>query len=335
MNERMLRTSAHVVVYFIFGALAWMAFQQLLVVPVVVLIGILDEATKRFISGRHCSFKEMGLNVVGAVLGVALCVAITMMFQASTVKAADNTAENQRPDINRAVFVWGDKDGAAVDQKILNSQKIDTVFQAFADGYAVSRDGNGKITMSIDKPRVKEQMSDLSTVQTFHLCGYYDWGADEIELAAQVSENSGLFKGLALDIEPRDKQGNVVYTEKFASDIEAACASTDYPILVVIPYWLDEVIMERVVKAADGIVLMDYWTGKDENGSYQQRKLADNGVRLCSKYNKPLIIAFEMQEEQSSDISFRGDVHKAEAVFREQFGDTDVGFALHTIKELR
>lgn len=338
LNERVLRTSAHVVVYAVFGALAWTAFQQWLVVPVVVLIGIADEWSKRFISGRHCSFKEMGLNVVGAVLGVVLCVAITMIFASTTVKAADkcnNTAENQRPDINRAVFVWGDKDGAAVDQKILNSHKIDTVFQAFADGYFVSRDGNGKITMSIDKPGVKRQMSDLSTVQTFHLCGYYDWGADEIELAAQVTEQSGLFTGLALDIEPRDKQGNVVYTEKFASDIEAACASTDYPIYVVIPYWLDEALMERVVKAADGIILMDYWTGKDENGSYQQRKLADNAVRLCSKYNKPLIIAFELQEEESADISFRGDVHKAEAVFKNQFGDTDVGFALHTIKELK
>ena len=315
-----------------------MAFQQLLVVPVVVLIGIADEWSKRFISGRHCSLKEMGLNVVGAVLGVALCVVIAMIFAPATVKAADKcnkTAENQRSDVNRAVFVWGDKDGAAVDQKILNSQKIDTVFQAFADGYFVSRDGNGKITMSIDKPRVKRQMSSLRTVQTFHLCGYYDWGADEMELAAQVSENSGLFKGLALDVEPRDKQGNVVYTEKFASDIETACASTDYPILVVIPYWLDEAIMERVVKAADGIVLMDYWIGKDEEGKYQQRKLADNAVRLCSKYNKPLIIAFELQEEVSADISFRGDVNKAEAVFREQFEGADCSFALHTIKELR
>lgn len=332
MNERMLRTSAHVVVYFIFGALAWMAFQQLLVVPGVVIIAVLDEATKRFIKGRHCSLKEMGLNVVGAVLGVALCVAIAMMFQASTVKAADNTAENQRPDINRAVFVWGDKDGTAVDQRLLDNHKIDTVFQAFADGYAVSRDGNGKITMSIDKTRVKQQMSGI---QTFHLCGYHDWGADEMELAAQVTEQSGLFTGLALDIEPRDKQGNVVYTEKFTSDIETACASTDYPIYVVIPYWLDEALMERVVKAADGIILMDYCVIKDEAGNYQQRRLADNAMKFCTRYNKPLIIAFELQKDQSDYISFRGDVELAEAVFKNQFGDTDVGFALHTIKELR
>ena len=66
-----------------------MAFQQLLVVPVVVLIGIADEWSKRFISGRHCSLKEMGLNVVGAVLGVALCVVIAMIFAPATVKAAD------------------------------------------------------------------------------------------------------------------------------------------------------------------------------------------------------------------------------------------------------
>lgn len=35
-----------------------------------------DEATKPLVKGRHCSFKEMGLNVVGVVFGMI----VAMMF---------------------------------------------------------------------------------------------------------------------------------------------------------------------------------------------------------------------------------------------------------------
>ena len=42
-----------------------------------------DEATKPLVKGRYCSFKEMGLNVVGVVLGGI----VAMMFMTNIVEA--------------------------------------------------------------------------------------------------------------------------------------------------------------------------------------------------------------------------------------------------------
>lgn len=78
----MLRVSAHVVVYVVLGILFCLSF-PLHCLWIVFLIAVADEATKPLVKGRHCSLKEMGLNVVGAVLGVVLA----MMFMTSTVEA--------------------------------------------------------------------------------------------------------------------------------------------------------------------------------------------------------------------------------------------------------
>lgn len=81
LNERMLRTSAHVVAYLILGALvrlAWLSAPTVIIILAVAGVGIIDEWSKQYVSGRHCSFKEMGLNVVGAVLGVLLAMTLTI-----------------------------------------------------------------------------------------------------------------------------------------------------------------------------------------------------------------------------------------------------------------
>lgn len=81
INEQMLRGSAHVVVYVVLGALvrlAWLSAPTVIIILAVVAIGILDEWSKQYVSGRHCSLKEMGLNVVGAVLGVLLAMTLTI-----------------------------------------------------------------------------------------------------------------------------------------------------------------------------------------------------------------------------------------------------------------
>ena len=77
----MLRVSAHVVVYVVLGALvrlAWLSAPTGIIIPAAAGVGIIDEWSKQFISGRHCSYKEMGLNVVGAVLGVLLAMTLTI-----------------------------------------------------------------------------------------------------------------------------------------------------------------------------------------------------------------------------------------------------------------
>lgn len=73
----MLRVSAHVVVYVVLGALvrlAWLSAPTVIIILAVAGVGIIDEWIKQF--GRHCSFKKMGLNVVGVVFRMI----VAMMF---------------------------------------------------------------------------------------------------------------------------------------------------------------------------------------------------------------------------------------------------------------
>lgn len=81
-----LRTAAHVMVFFVLALLGGCAsrvpltqhsFAPLWFFFLCVLFSIFDEIRKAGIPGRHCSFAEAGLNVVGCVLG---CGAAYLIF---------------------------------------------------------------------------------------------------------------------------------------------------------------------------------------------------------------------------------------------------------------
>ena len=73
-----LRKAAHIGVYFVEGALLFPALRRTLrgagkgfaaTLVLCALIAAADEAHKALIPGRHCSWDEAGLNVLGAFLG--------------------------------------------------------------------------------------------------------------------------------------------------------------------------------------------------------------------------------------------------------------------------
>ena len=73
-----LRKLAHIGVYFVEGALLFPALRRTLrgagkgfltTLVLCALIAAVDEAHKALIPGRHCSWDEAGLNVLGAFLG--------------------------------------------------------------------------------------------------------------------------------------------------------------------------------------------------------------------------------------------------------------------------
>lgn len=77
-----LRTAAHVIVYFVLAFLVCGAtlatfperrYAWLVGMLACIDISVIDEYRKAFIPGRHCSWSEAGLNVLGCVLG-AVCV---------------------------------------------------------------------------------------------------------------------------------------------------------------------------------------------------------------------------------------------------------------------
>lgn len=74
-----LRTAAHIIVYFILSMLAYASsrlsfpktrFSWVYVVGTCSLFAVLDEVRKAYIPGRHCSYPEAGLNILGVVAGV-------------------------------------------------------------------------------------------------------------------------------------------------------------------------------------------------------------------------------------------------------------------------
>ena len=77
--DQVIRTLAHFVGFFVMGGLSYIASKATwaeskhLVIKVITagaVLAVLDEVKKLFITGRHLSWPEAGLNAVGIVCGV-------------------------------------------------------------------------------------------------------------------------------------------------------------------------------------------------------------------------------------------------------------------------
>ena len=70
INEQALRYLGHIACYFILGTLWSITVDRSWLLIVLGPVAVLDEATKVFVPGRHCSVAEIGLNIVSALAGV-------------------------------------------------------------------------------------------------------------------------------------------------------------------------------------------------------------------------------------------------------------------------
>ena len=77
--DQVIRTLAHFVGFFVMGGLSYIASKatwaesKCLVIKVITagaILAVLDEVKKLFITGRHLSWPEAGLNAIGIVCGV-------------------------------------------------------------------------------------------------------------------------------------------------------------------------------------------------------------------------------------------------------------------------
>lgn len=71
LPERTLRRAAHVALFALLGLFAGMGF-EIWGVGAVALWAVVDEVTKPFIPGRHCSVLDIFLNLGGCAAGLAL-----------------------------------------------------------------------------------------------------------------------------------------------------------------------------------------------------------------------------------------------------------------------
>lgn len=83
--DQLLRTLAHFIGFFILGCLVHISARltwpdqrhgAILIVALCSAIAVLDEVKKVFITGRHLSWSEAGLNIVGVFCGVILSLGI-------------------------------------------------------------------------------------------------------------------------------------------------------------------------------------------------------------------------------------------------------------------
>lgn len=75
-----LRRAAHVVVFMVLAVLVSMCLKSWYIdrryIGIVFLWCFIDEATKPLIKGRHFAWFDVGLNVIGAVIGTLLGILI-------------------------------------------------------------------------------------------------------------------------------------------------------------------------------------------------------------------------------------------------------------------
>lgn len=100
--DRTIRTLAHFVGFFVMGGLSYTASKatweesKCLVFTVITagaILAVLDEVKKLFITGRHLSWPEAGLNAVGIVCGVLFSCGIRWLI--ARVEKKRNLADNR------------------------------------------------------------------------------------------------------------------------------------------------------------------------------------------------------------------------------------------------
>lgn len=76
VNESFIRSAAHVLLFAVLAGIAWLAFGTAGII-VAAVWAIADEATKPLLHNqRHCSLKDILLNLAGTALGTALALLI-------------------------------------------------------------------------------------------------------------------------------------------------------------------------------------------------------------------------------------------------------------------
>ena len=153
--------------------------------------------------------------------------------------------------VNRAVFAWEGVEEA--DEQLLENYRIDTIF------------------MDIN------HYSSIPGYNIYLLAGDSSWRADDMQKVVEEAEEKRA-DGVLFDIE-----GDYV---TLASDLSFLDSSI--PIYVCMPFWLEEELQEQIIKAVDGVVVMNYSKGNERANLEEEMAMAD-------QYDKAILTAYELQ----------------------------------------
>ena len=198
--------------------------------------------------------------------------------------------------VKRAVFAWEGVEEA--DKQLLENYRIDTIF------------------MDIN------HYSSIPGYNIYLLAGDSSWRADDMQKVVEEAEKKRA-DGVLFDIE-----GDYV---TLASDLSFLDSSI--PIYVCMPFWLEEELQEQIIKAVDGVVVMNYSKGNERANLEEEMAMAD-------QYDKAILTAYELQPVgeyglQEYNTYNEDGLDAVEKNYNEQFGGTDVGIAFHNLNMMR
>lgn len=108
---------------------------------------------------------------------------------------------------------------------------------------------------------------------------------------------------------------------------------SNIPVLVCIPYWLEEETIEKIVKNSDGIIVMNYIKGKEKEKIKEEKEAA-------IKYHKDIITAYEMQPPgkyglEDKNTYYHNGIKAIINNYNDNFKNEDIGLAYHHLDILR
>ena len=198
--------------------------------------------------------------------------------------------------VNRAVFAWEGVEEA--DEQLLENYRIDTIF------------------MDIN------HYSSIPGYNIYLLAGDPSWGLEDVEHVVEEAEKKRA-DGVLFDIE-----GDY---ETLASNL--SLLESGLPIYVCMPFWLEEELQEQIIKAVDGVVVMNYSKGNERANLEEEMAMAD-------QYDKAILTAYELQPVGEYGLEEYNTYHDdgldaVEKNYEEQFGGTDVGIAFQNLNMMR
>ena len=213
--------------------------------------------------------------------------------------------ENEKVEkMDRAVFAWEGVDDEGLE--VIQKYGINTILLDY------------------------NHLSDLSTLSSYHtfiLAGSPEWGVAEMTKVVEEAEKLKA-DGVVFDIESG--------YEELVTNLEKL--DTDFPVYVCIPFWLDtqsggEVLVERIIKATDGVFVMNYYRS-------DERAQAECEYSLAKAYGKATWTIYELQPVgmyglEEYNTYYSEGVEAVEENYKEQFSGTDVGIAFHNLEMMK
>lgn len=203
---------------------------------------------------------------------------------------------DKKNDTVTAVFAWHGVNEE--DISLLDKYSIDTIFMDIHSYKDI--DGYDMYLLDGDKDYDLEDMQRvISKAYVYHSDGV-------------IFDIEGDYDILALNLEKLD---------------------SNIPVLVCIPYWLEEETIEKIVKNSDGIVVMNYIKGKEKEKIKEEESIA-------LKYNKTIITAYELQPPGKyglldKNTYYHDGIDAVISNYNENFKGEGIGLAYHHLDILR